>query len=60
MIKEQRVEQLTLVFAKALKSLEEGKIDDCMLVPFHSSERVEVIVTTSSGEKTKTIVNAPF
>jgi hypothetical protein len=59
MNKEQRVEQMTTVFASALKGLEQGLVDDLVLVPFHSSEKVEVIRTMPDGNKTITIVNAP-
>jgi hypothetical protein len=59
MNKEARVEQMTSVFANALKGLEQGVVDDLVLIPFHSSEKVEVIRTMSDGNKTITIVNAP-
>ena len=59
MNKETRVEQMTTVFASALKGLEQGLVDDLVLVPFHSSEKVEVIRTMPDGNKTITIVNAP-
>lgn len=59
-MKKDRVEQMTTVFATALKSLEQGVIDDCVLVPFHSSERVEVIRTMPDGTQYSTVVNAPF
>jgi hypothetical protein len=59
MNKEARVEQMTSVFASALKGLEQGVVDDLVLIPFHSSEKVEVIRTMSDGNKTITIVNAP-
>ena len=59
MNKETRVEQMTAVFASALKGLEQDLVDDLVLVPFHSSEKVEVIRTMSDGNKTITIVNAP-
>jgi phosphoserine phosphatase len=59
MNKEARVEQMTTVFVSALKGLEQGVVDDIVLIPFHSSERVEVVRTMSDGNKTITIVNAP-
>jgi hypothetical protein len=59
MNKQDRVEQMTSVFASALKGLEQGVVDDIVLIPFHSSERVEVVRTMSDGNKTITIVNAP-
>lgn len=59
MNKETRVEQMTSVFASAIKGLEQGLVDDLVLVPFHSSEKVEVIRTMPDGNKTITIVNAP-
>lgn len=60
MNKEQRVEQMTTVFAQALKSLEQGKVDDLALVPFSAGERVEIVFTKRNGEKNITIINAPF
>jgi hypothetical protein len=60
MNKQDRVEQMTTVFARAVKSLQEDTVDDLVLIPFHSSERVEVVRTMSDGNKTITIVNAPF
>lgn len=60
MNKQDRVEQMTTVFARAVKSLQEDTVDDLVLIPFHSSERVEVVRTMPDGNKTITIVNAPF
>ena len=60
MNKEQRVEQMTAVFAQALKNLELGIVDDLVLVPFHSNERVEVVRTMFDGTQYSTVVNAPF
>lgn len=59
MNKLERVEQMTRVFVKAVKSLEQGTVDDLVLIPFHSSERVEVIRTMPDGTEYSTIVNAP-
>jgi hypothetical protein len=59
MNKQDRVEQMTTVFASALKSLEQGVVDDLVLIPFHSSERVEVVRTTADGTQYSTVVNAP-
>lgn len=60
MNKEQRVEQMTTVFVSALKSLEQGVIDDIVMIPFHSSEKVEVVRTMPDGTQYSTVVNAPF
>jgi hypothetical protein len=60
MNKEARVEQMTTVFAQALRSLELGIVDDIVLVPFNSSEKVEVVRTMADGTQYSTIVNAPF
>jgi hypothetical protein len=60
MNKEQRAEQMTMAFASALKSLELGIVDDIVLVPFSSNEKVEVIRTMSDGNIITTVINAPF
>ena len=57
---EQRAKQITEVYLKAVKGLEQGTIDDLVLVPFHSTEKVEIVRTTPDGTIIKTIVNAPF
>ena len=60
MTKEQRAEQLTILFAQALKGLEQGAIEDCVLIPFASDERVEVIRKKADGSQYTQTVNAPF
>jgi hypothetical protein len=60
MNKEARVEQMTTVFVQALKSLELGIVDDIVLVPFNSNEKVEVVRTMADGTQYSTVVNAPF
>lgn len=60
MNKEQRARQLTELYLQAIKGLEQGTIDDCVLVPFSKDEKVEVIVTKDGWDKKVTTVNAPF
>lgn len=60
MSKEDTVKQLAMVFAKAVKGLEDGIYDNAVMIPFSSTERIEVITTTPDGVKYTTIVNAPF
>lgn len=60
MNKEQRVEQLTQIYVRAIKGLEDGLFHDCMLIPFREDEKIEVVTTTADGNKSVTVVNAPF
>lgn len=58
--KEERALQLTKLYLTAMKGLEDNVYDDCILIPFKKEEKVEVVTTSSNGDKTITIVNAPL
>jgi len=56
--KEQRVQQLAIMFAKTIKGIEDGVYDNAVLIPFSTSDIVTVTIVSDGIETTHRVNNA--